>query len=505
MAKRLTEKIFYLDISHPMIQQKIKKQLKLRGAQINTALNRSVKYFITDQPKNIISSTCKTNSQSPKKQLSKTPLPLPVLFSQKIFNINKARKFGSRIVSVCCIQKWFNLYDPLKNNNYKTKNNQREREKERTAHQTRRNAFDSLTNTTPLFSKTKLLNGKRSTNTKTQKKTKILQNANKRRSILKIKMNTTNINNNRNSLQTQKKKLQIVNKNSIYIRIEDKQSDYRPIKKRFPQNKIKTTSFFLQQRSSRRLYNLGQVIGEPGQERKLRQKRRLKHKKRRRKIKGSGYCENCKVKYSNFENHCQSKEHQRFCKNSKSFEKADNFIEKIENMFQNEKKLIIENLQKTNREKKKENDNNKNLLSPSLSLLCEETPLSTNINYDFNCPTTITNNNLKININNNITANTNSKTITNINYKNFNTTTTATFLTLTDRVDEWYSPNYQNHIYPLIDETEITKKKIEPIIIFDDSLNRKDQEMLEDSDDVFATGFQPKNNRKRKKPRKNKN
>ncbi|KAJ6226790.1 activator of s-phase kinase-related [Anaeramoeba flamelloides] len=504
MANSFTGKVFYLDISHPGVQQKIKKQLKLMDVQINTILNRSVNYLITDQPQSIISSTHQTNSQSAQKQLSKSPFSLPVLFSQKKFNINKARKFGSRIVSVRCIQKWLNYHKSQRNKNYK--NNKLVREKERTANQTRRNAFNSLSNKpTPLLSKTKLLNGKRSTNTKTQKKTNILQNANNISVLRKIKMNTTNVNNNQNNLNTQKKKLSIINKNYNYLQIEDMQSDYRPTKKRFPQNKMRTTSFFLQQRSSRRLYNLSQVTGERGQEWKSRQKRRLQHKKRRRKIKGSGYCENCKVKYSNFENHCQSKEHQRFCKNSKYFEKVDSFIEKIENMFQqekNEKNLIIENLQKTDREKKKEKDNNKDFMSSSLSLECEEIPHSKDMNFDFNHPTTMINNDLNININNN----TNTNSIININCKNFNTTTTAaatatttTFLTLTDRVDEWYSPNYQNHIDPLVNEIEITKKKIEPIILFDDSLNWNDQGMLENSDDDFATGFQPKNNRKRKK------
>ncbi|KAJ6242454.1 activator of s-phase kinase-related [Anaeramoeba flamelloides] len=497
MTKSLTGKNFFLDISHPSTEQKIQNQLELMGAKIKTVLNCSVNYLITDQSRSIISSTCKLDSQNSKKKINKPSLSLPVLGSQKKCNISKAKTLGSRIVSVRCIQKWLDKHNPQKvggqqkeNNKIKPKQAKKKqtREKIRSTNQLKRSAFDPRENKIPRLSQTKLILTSRNPNLKTVKKKKnILQNANNIRAIRKIKKIPTNVNNNQTNLGPQKKKLSIVNKNYNFLQIEDKQSDYQPFKKEFAKNKMRTTLFFLQQRSSRRLYNLDQVIGERGQEWKSRQKRRLK-KKRRMRIKGSGYCENCRVKYSNIEKHCQSKRHQRFCKSSKNFGEVDSFIEKIENIFlqQNkEKQLEKPNLQKTEDPVKREKA--KDFLSSSLSLECEETPHSTNNNNNFNTTTTTTH----------TTTQTTAATTT---------ATTSAFLTLTDRVDEWYSPNFPNQIYPLVDQIEITKKKIEPIIIFDDSLNWNDQEIFEDSDDDFVNTFKSKKNKKRKKRRrKNKN
>ncbi|KAJ3441778.1 activator of s-phase kinase-related [Anaeramoeba flamelloides] len=353
MNQKTTLSIFYLHIENLTIKKEILKKLKLLGAKVSTFLDHRVRFLVTDRPVKKMNTSKPITPSSPHASVTSTP--------SRVGNCSPFQQPRTPL-SICKKNKSKRLSQLLSKNNQR-RNNQK-------------TDFHDKLITTARKLKIKILsvqqirgwlrkklpeNGTKKEISNQLKdyldlKKKINNKILKLKEINQPKTQTTNQFNLRKTsglrktfdfksksypnLTTHQSKLDLLGKESLYpfLMISDDKQLYKQLSKEFTLTSIPTTVTFLDKFSRLRnkdfsLENLKKIREKP-------QTKVIKQKRAKTKLKGSGFCEICKQRYQNMDEHTKSLKHKTFAQNESNFLQVDELFVQLrtENCNNNNKK-----------------------------------------------------------------------------------------------------------------------------------------------------------------------
>ncbi|KAJ3432335.1 activator of s-phase kinase-related [Anaeramoeba flamelloides] len=405
MTQKTTSSIFYLHIENLTTKKEILKKLQLLGAKVSTFLDNRVRFLVTDRPVKKMNTSKPITPSSPHASVTSTPsrvgnwspfqqpkTPLSICkknkskrLSQLLSKTNQrrnfhdnlitnARRFKIKILSVVQIREW--LRKKLPENGTK---------KEISNHL--KDYLDLKKKINNKILKLKEINQPKTltTNQFNSRKTSGL------RKTFDFKSKSYP------NLTTHQNKLDLLGKESLYpfLMISDNKQHYKQLSKEFTLTSIPTTVTFLDKSS--RLRNKDFSLEYLKKIREKPQTKIIKQNRAKKKLKGSGFCEICKQRYQNMDEHTKSLKHKTFSQNESNFLQVDElFVQlRIENNNSNNKKESKRKLQNQDNKKKplkmkmkmktkKETENGKERITKNKKDFPKDTELTNNLELSNN-------------------------------------------------------------------------------------------------------------------------